>query len=434
MKTRSFTWDQLLRRQLKLQYGSGLRLRKKNSATQFGIRGGGDDPGQWVVIPFEFAPSNAQAISGAVAKLLLTMNEHQVGLNEAHSRCFSEPMTNEKKTALATGIPYVEWEGVARSFMESRADNRGNTRADTATRINKVLKTLKTKPQPRDGASLMRAYANQHFGKTPLGGEGRKRGLGDVAAFLLFAVQKHGASACWLPMQGDERRLLIGNRDVANAEDTIPIKPEQLAGLLDDLQTRGLHQLRLAVALIGLFGLRPAELALLQVREGKLFVGSGVKRNHQTKQISKPPRSTRALDIEGRFGEGSKTLHLFSTGQLKLPESIQTQIHKCVNKRGEVITNKGLKCIGDSLRQLLDRDHYWKKLSESYGIIPYSLRHGYAWRAHKTGAVPMSFRDAAALMGHSPQTHMKYYGRWIDEQGLDDALAKWQGMRFEQLN
>jgi len=90
-----------------------------------------------------------------------------------------------------------------------------------------------------------------------------------------------------------------------------------------------------------------------------------------------------------------------------------------------------LKCVGDSFRQLLDRDPYWQQLQGINCLTPYSLRHGYAWRAHKTGSVPMHVRDAAALMGHDPRTHMKYYGRWIDEQGLDDALAKWQGMQFE---
>ena len=63
--------------------------------------------------------------------------------------------------------------------------------------------------------------------------------MGDVAAFLLFAVQKHGADAYWLPIEGEERQKLIGTKDIANAEDTIPIKPEQLAGFLDDLEARG---------------------------------------------------------------------------------------------------------------------------------------------------------------------------------------------------
>ena len=421
------TWDKLLRRQLKLQYGAGLRLRGKNGSTQFGLRGGDGDPGQWEKLPFEFVPNNAQAISGAVARVLLTMDEQKVGLREAHSRCFAEAMTAEKKTALATGVAYIEWEAVAEAFLESRQDNRGNTKVDTASRVLKALKTLQSKPQPRDGGSLMRAFAKQHFTRTPPGGQGRKRGLGDVAAFLLYAVQKHGADACWLPLEGEERQKLIGTKDVANAEDTTPIKPEQLAAFLDDLQARGKAELRLAVALVGLFGLRPAELAVLQVRDGILYVGNGVKRNPQTKNKPKPPRSTRPLDIAGRFGEGDEALRLFGTGQVKLPEAVLTQIKQCVNKRGEVITDQGLKCVGDSFRQLLDRDPYWQQLQALHGLTSYSLRHGYAWRAHKCGDRPMAPRDAAALMGHDPTTHQKHYGRWVDEQGLDDALAKWLG-------
>lgn len=421
------TWDQGLRKQLRRQYGTGLRLQGKNNATQFGIRGTTDKAGCFVVLPFEFVPSNAQAISGAVARLLLTMEEQKVGLKEAHSRCFAEAMTPEKKTALATGVAYVEWEAVAEAFLESRQDNRGNTKVDTASRVRKALKTLQSKPQPRDGGSLMRAYAKQHFAKTPPGGQGRKRGLGDVAAFLLFAVQKHGADASWLPLEGEERQKLIGTKDVANAEDTRPIKPEQLAGFLDDLQARGKHELKLAVALVGLFGLRPCELAVLQVRDGILYVGNGVKRNPQTKNKPKPPRSTRPLDIKGRYGEGDEALRLFATGEVKLPLSVLTQIKQCVNKRGEVITDQGLKCVGDSFRQLLDRDPYWQQLQGLHGLTSYSLRHGYAWRAHKCGDRPMAPRDAAALMGHDPTTHQKHYGRWVDEQGLDDALAKWLG-------
>jgi integrase len=57
------------------------------------------------------------------------------------------------------------------------------------------------------------------------------------------------------------------------------------------------------------------------------------------------------------------------------------------------------------------------------GLTPYSLRHGFAWRAHKAYARSLSVRDAAALMGHDPVTHSKFYGRWTDEQGLLDAVA-----------
>ena len=112
------------------------------------------------------------------------------------------------------------------------------------------------------------------------------------------------------------------------------------------------------------------------------------------------------------------------------PEAVLTQIKQCVNKRGEVITDQGLKCVGDSFRQLFDRDPYWQQLQGLHGLTSYSLRHGYAWRAHKCGDRQMAVRDAAALMGHDPSTHQKHYGRWVDEQGLDDAVARWRGQQL----
>ena len=54
--------------------------------------------------------------------------------------------------------------------------------------------------------------------------------------------------------------------------------------------------------------------------------------------------------------------------------------------------------------------------------MPYSLRHAYAHRAHvDLGLAP---KIAAALMGHSVQTHLASYSRWIGDDVVDAALAQ----------
>jgi hypothetical protein len=60
---------------------------------------------------------------------------------------------------------------------------------------------------------------------------------------------------------------LTGHAD-RHHEDSVPIKPEQLAALLDALREAGKAELHLAVSLVGLFGLRPAELGVLRSRRG----------------------------------------------------------------------------------------------------------------------------------------------------------------------
>ena len=60
---------------------------------------------------------------------------------------------------------------------------------------------------------------------------------------------------------------------------------------------------------------------------------------------------------------------------------------------------------------------------EVEGLLPYSLRHGYAWRGAKYYDRSIPIRDLAALMGHTVKTHMKHYGQWTDEAGLDAAFG-----------
>tara|TARA_B100000073_G_C23250370_1_gene378015 strand:- start:37 stop:267 length:231 start_codon:yes stop_codon:yes gene_type:complete len=54
------------------------------------------------------------------------------------------------------------------------------------------------------------------------------------------------------------------------------------------------------------------------------------------------------------------------------------------------------------------------------GLSPYSLRHGYAYRG---ALADIPLRQLAASMGHDERTHMKHYGQWADEAGLDAAFG-----------
>ena len=170
----------------------------------------------------------------------------------------------------------------------------------------------------------------------------------------------------------------------------------------------------LAVGLVGLFGLRPAELAVLRVDdEGRLRVGE-VKRNRWAMRRAKSERLAVGIDIPGRDGEGRRILQLYASGLVKLPLRILTTI-----ERGE------FKPVGEAFRKLLERYPFWQSLATANpGLTPYSLRHGYAWRGHKAYERSLSVRDLAALMGHTPAVHLQHYGKWTDEAGLIDAVER----------
>jgi integrase len=402
------TWDQLLRKQVKLEHGRGWSISPQSGKAKL-TRRHSDGTRSSVMLAIPWAASSGSAINAAIARLRQLMDERGLGLSEAHALTGFAAANTDANHGL-------NWQRVADQFLASRADRRASTLYDLRFRVANVLQTLSSSPRPRDGRSLMRAYAAQHFAKCRPGGKGRKAHLGDVAALLDFAVNRCGADACWLPLEGEELRELIGVAERAAGEElTRPIKPEQLAGLLDALEADGQVELQLAVGLVGVFGLRPAELAVLRVDDdGRLRVGAQVKRNRWSMNRPKSERLVLPLDIPGREGEGARFLQLYQSGLVKLPARILTTI-----ERGE------FKPVGEALRKLLQRFPYWQSLvAANPGLTAYSLRHGYSWRGHKSYMHALSVRDLAALMGHTPAVHLQHYGKWTDEAGLIEAVER----------
>ena len=406
-------WAAELRSQLKRENGYGWSVRERNGHVQL-TRRWEDDSRSSVMLPIAWNASCGRAVLNAVAEIRIRMESHNLSLNEAQELL--------RGSATDPGSPdsALDWQAVSEAFLATRSDRRSTTRRDLRNRVQRALRTLASQPRPKNGPELMRRYAAEHFANCPPGGQGRKRQLLDVAALLRFAVERQGAPMRWSPLEGEALDELIGTADRHSSELlTPPIKPNDLAHLLDGLEAAGKTELWLAVGLVGLYGLRPAELAVLEVRDGHLYVGSHVKRNWRTMKSPSPPRLVVALDIPGREGEGQRMLELFQAGLVKLPRPIQTAINS-----GE------FKPVGEAFRQLLDRYPAWQSLVRANpGLTPYSLRHGYAWRAHKSYDRPLSVRDTAALMGHTPATHHKHYGRWIDEAGLLEAVQAATGMR-----
>ena len=178
--------------------------------------------------------------------------------------------------------------------------------------------------------------------------------------------------------------------------------PADLAALLDQLEANGKAELRLAVGLVGLYGLRPSELAVLEVRSGKGYVGH-VKRNSRSLAAKgMPPRLVKPIDIASREGEGARLLQLFASGLVKLPKSLRNQI-ALVEQKGK------FQDVGAEFAQLLERYRPWQTLVAQHpDLTPYSLRHGYAWRAHccstnQPDAPTDCCSPDGAHRGHPPQ-------------------------------
>lgn len=213
---------------IKTKHGFGWSIREHRGKVQLTRR---YEDGNRSAVSLEL-PWDAFCQTGvvnALGEIRQRIEAHGLGLAKGYGLFRSAPKG---------GTGRLDWAVVVEQFLESRAGLRDTTLRDLRTRRSRTLVVLEAAPRPRDGRSLMRAYADQ-------------RQLLDVASLLRFAVTRAGAPDRWLPPPPEEIEALIGHADRPH-QNSVPIKGEQMAALLDAFQDAKKEELRLAVALVGL--------------------------------------------------------------------------------------------------------------------------------------------------------------------------------------
>ena len=333
-----------------------------------------------------------------------------------------KPMVATGKTVkeavdLVAGAPShadgtTDWDATAAAFMKhklnSGAISERTWRRNYKRHIDRAVELLNGKPRPTSGHSLLKAMVETHFP------EGMGAGLTDrrtciqyLAQMLRFAVSECDADQRWLPPT--DLKLLIGMRQKAK-QLTTPIKDDQIARLI---QGTADPQWRTAIGLVACFGLRPVELHEISAN-GDLLHCDYRKRTGMCPDGT-PPRDIVGLDPVGLEGLSANLLALLAEkGMDALPKG-------CRGPRA-----------GNAFYLHCNRSNPFKQLKEEVAttprtdgsgdkLVPYSLRHGYALRAHEVyGITP---RRAAALMGHSLEIHSSTYGAWTDREMVENTLA-----------
>lgn len=342
------------------------------------------------------------------------------------------------------------WKAIQVRFLKSKAGQRATSRTAWQSRTDRVLECLESKPKPRNGTAVLERFVDlfclgpngEQTGPNcpmPAGKAGRKRNLGDAAAFLRFAVDRCGMDQRYLPPSPDRMRELVGASDEPSSE-TTPLKPDQFVALLDALAEAERWELRLAVGLVGYLGLRPSELGTLKVDETGIAKVGATKRNAMSMGKTVPPRVVAPLEVEGRVvdpahpenREGALFLAQFASGVVKLPKALREQINR-VNDPKHPRHTDSYQGIGREFRQQLERFPFWASLVKNDpSISPYALRHGFSWRA-TFGANRLPLRAAAKLMGHDLKTHLRHYGSWIDQESILESAANFNAAQHQKV-
>ncbi len=152
-------------------------------------------------------------------------------------------------------------------------------------------------------------------------------------------------------------------------------------GTREDIKARA-REWSYPIKLLATYGLRPLEIFYLSVKKNgiKYAWGSYIKKSAG---YTKPRRLI--------------PLHEEWEQEWNLLEMIENKVPLPACSSG----------AGQGFRDYLKHNPIWKRLREEHeNVVPYSFRHGYAWRGHRDYLIHPN--ELCEYMGHKIKSHQKY--------------------------
>ena len=443
----STSWEKELRKNICTNFGRGIRVNGENSGRtkilyvyNEGLGSANKRTSQ--TLPIEWKKTSGIEILKAIEFIKPLVVEKNLTLKEATRRWKAQfigeaqkqpnkswndfllisPLNKKVANYEKDLKEYLNAASKVDQFMQTKQGLTSKTEKDWARRISRFLEEMNNNPSPNTGVELIKKLSDKYL--TEIEPDERKRYINAWCEILKYGIERHSQNEKrWQPPNEAYRKELIGKSNRTKQDKLTPyIEEHDLFRLLDDLESKD-SSLFLAVGLISIFGLRLSELAVLNVVEGKLYVGN-IKNNLNTK-AKKEDRRVFPMDLFVNKNLGKKLIALFESKKISLPKSVLNQIEmvKDKNRYGDV---------GQALRQRIERNKVWKEIIKTNPeITPYSLRHRYAHQCHKGSTIPISVKDAAAAMGHSVETHNSFYGSYTTELSLEKAFERHLENRIE---
>lgn len=361
----------------------------------------GDGRQRQVLTPLPWSPSHAEQIADAVVAAREAFADGcplDLAITQYVASAGQEAPEVAPTTLAQQVTERVTWPALIDAYQRHKL-SAGEVKPSTwekvwQPRMVELQAAMHRRRPPADSRELLEAVTDR-WALRP-GARGRQIQVQQTAALLRWAVDSGRLQSEWAPPL--ELAPYVGRKRSTPAP-TTPMETEHIramaAAIPDD-------RWRLAFMLTAAYGLRPEELQHLQHRGDHLHCSyRKVASRGRT-----APRALRLLPCDGWAAEWDLLNRYRPDGLPPL-------------RPGEG---------ANGLLVDLNRRPLWRELRSLYSekgekLVPYSLRHAYAHRAHvELGLAP---KIAAALMGHSVQMHLASYSRWIgDEVVVDAALAQ----------
>ena len=307
------------------------------------------------------------------------------------------------------------WLAIATAFEKHKREHGAGISPATWARkyapvVGRMVELMAGQAAPINGPNLLEAAVRQ-WG---LGSRSRQIATQNGAAFLRYAVERHGVSSrTWAPPHN--LMNVVGRR--APTREQFALSDGQVVRLVEGLQAIGSEEAvrwAFAVQLCAEYGLRPTELFHLRFKGEQLWCTYCKKSGGGT---TKPRRLLAApvLDLDG------------SPMQWRLEQRLRA------GERLPQVVDPAL--AGDRMGRFLRRQAIWQQLigeAEHLGeeLVPYSLRHRYSATCHRNNVPPKFIAEA---MGHSLETHLRRYARFVSQgaaaAAFEAAFPSDQGCR-----
>ena len=270
-----------------------------------------------------------------------------------------------------------------------------------------ALTALNKKKQPKNGEQLCEIALS----KWKKGTTQRRHMRLALYSFLNYVVQRQDFPSKWLPPAITDDEIVTKTKRIG-----FPLSDSQIIRLVDSINN---PRWRFAVQLMATYGLRPEDLAHLHTRNnGKELWSDYRKSKGGKKGETTEPRQLFPLFIEDIDG----TL---------INWNLMQRVH--IKEELPPLNDKG--GIGQAIGRFLRDSKVWQQLkqealAEKQQLVPYSLRHRYAYIGHNRPKADGTYRapkQIADAMGHTLDVHLQSYARFMTKelaQNFDQELAE----------
>lgn len=422
-KVNSDFWVQGVRQQLKLTsgVGSSYRISQQSGRCKLDVQYS-DKSRKVATLPIDWKQENARLIENSVIKIARFVSAGKT-LKEAVAITFGgnseAPEPTEDEAIVDLILSFDIWGKNKVANNEIKQSTWEGTYQKYRKKLEYVLSTNEVTNSKRLLGLLVQVQMPNSRPHLHAGTRTREQVVGAVCTWLEEATELEEFEEGYLnpkfwspPKKGSKaKKKLVGHH--VSKTDAIPIYDDEFIKLIDEIRSSKREKIAaeryiFLIQLINVYGIRPHEAAALTVEN------IGGKKSVYCNSFK---RSGGGSSPENRELYG---LHQYWENEFDLIKKIENNY---------AIPPTGDKGLGDALGKYLAKVDYWNHLRETRKLVPYSMRHGFAYRMHQDArySKKISSRFGAALMGHSHAIHLETYGKWTPQGNmrttLDDLLS-----------